>query len=239
MTILREHRHRIVGAPLVAEPAVAPVQPAAEPVEVEDATAAVRVAEHASSEEDAGQISVRLLLPFLRMQVRVLPERLEDAGIQQDVLGRPETPQELLAFDPLLAFTQTGLEAGLGDVDLGEREAAGILLDLAREAVAVCGATPEAPSLTDERGGVEGLGAVDLDYRRLADDNPRAVIDEGGDLRLTRVFDDPLGGFRIHPAPVDVIRKCLYDTVRLTCADRLTHDVAPCSDALTRFLYMQ
>jgi len=228
MTILREHRRRIVGEPLAAEPAAVPTQPNALPKQAEDVTEAVRVAENGSEKEDVRRVSVRLLLPLLGEQLRILPKRLEDACIQRDTAVRPETLQKIFSLEQLLIANGADLEIDLRQIDLGERKAAAILLDLAREPVSVCRPAPEAPFFADELLGVERLGAVDREEPRFAHDDLRTIVDEGGDFRFTRMLNDPLGGLRIHTAPVDVVGESLNEIVRLTDSDRLTHDVLLC-----------
>lgn len=97
-----ENSRRVVHEPAVAEPAVVPVPLTIVPVQAQDEAVAVRAPKDSSIEVDERRIAVRLLLPAGRNQMLVLPESLEDPGIEADVASVLETRQLVLALDPHL-----------------------------------------------------------------------------------------------------------------------------------------
>lgn len=139
-----EHRRRVLDTPPVVEPVAAPAPPAAT-VQTQDATTAVRAAQDGAVEENKD------LLPALGNETLILPECLEDLGVEADVLRRPRAHQILLAGDVTLTTPEKGLEANLREVNLDQGKRTLILLPFLDLPVL----------LPDEVLGVEEGGAVD------------------------------------------------------------------------------
>jgi len=95
-------------------------------------------------------------------------ECLADLGVELNCLQ--QEPSELLfTNNDAFAFVETRLRDELGRVEFGDGERTFVLLFFTFEAVAFLVAAPDAPPFADEFSGVERIGAVDLEDRRLED----------------------------------------------------------------------
>jgi hypothetical protein len=114
--------------------------------------------------------------------VPVPAEGLEDFGVEAEVTVLREAAEPLLAGDALLALQEAGLETNGCEVDRGHGNGARVLRFVAVQTSAVCPATPDRPAGTDERGGVEGGGAVDGQHARFRGDDGLAAEGAQGSL---------------------------------------------------------
>ena len=188
----------------------------------------MREAEYLTIEENAGRATVGRFLEELGDQTLVLPEGLEDAEVEADVVHSRETSELLLALDHGLG-TEHRDEIDLREVELGDGEAALVPIQVAFETVAVRWASPEVPAFADELSGVEGLRAIDLDDLRFADYEARSVLQEIRELtaRLRRVADDRVlqsKQLEVETAPIRVRGESRHDLMGLVESD-LSHDI--------------
>ena len=223
-----EHRGRTVDAEVIAEPTAEPAPPAVAEVQTECTAVAVRAAEDLTIEVDVGRTTVGQLLEELWDQTLVVPKRLEDTKVEANVVHLLETPKLLLTLDHGLR-TEHGDEMDLREIELGHGETAFVLIQVAFQTVAIDGASPEAPTITDELGGVERFRAIDLDDLWLADDESRSVSQEIRELTACfrwfandRVLQSKQ--LEIETAPIRVRGESRHDLMGLVEGD-LSHEV--------------
>jgi len=120
-------RRRILPAPAEVEPAVVHDDATLVPVSVPDAQVAVGVAEKVGPGEEVEGVALRVHLPILRPELRVLLEEVEEPGRDVPAAGL-ELLAELVALDTLVAeLVWRPIQLGLAAVQV---EAVRPLLDL-------------------------------------------------------------------------------------------------------------
>ena len=207
--------------PAALKPATAPVPPTVNPVKRQRVAVAARTAKGGAVEVDEGDVAVDFLLPGLGDKMLVLPESEEDLGVQTDEVAFFEAFQPLFAFDVVLSFVEAGGQLNLGEIQFSEGEGLFVLLLVTREAIAVGGAFPDAPTLAQKLGGVEGGGAVDRDDIGLSRDDMAAVCQKSSELgtRTDWVINDSLGHIGWHLQPVGVVHENRHQLETLFAAD--------------------
>ncbi len=93
-----------MGFPAAFKPKAASVPSLTLPVEEEDTAGVLLIAgQDGTVEENPGCMPARLLPPTLRNEALVLPERLENLGIKENVASAFKPLDFRLAMDPALA----------------------------------------------------------------------------------------------------------------------------------------
>jgi hypothetical protein len=223
--LIRELDRRTGSARVAVEPVAAPPPLPAAPEQEQDVAAAAGGAQDRSEEVDGV-----ILLPLLGDETLVLPEVLEELGMQSDVALGDIALQALFAGDALLALLETVLQLDLAQVDLGQSQGPLVLVLIAFQALTVDGALPNAPACADELGRVEWRSPVDQELDR-PDDHLGAVFEEGGELAasLLGVANDlvlEIASFEVDLLPVCIGSQGRHDLVRLIRADSC-HNTPP------------
>jgi len=161
-----ENGRREVAAPTAVQPTHAPVPPIDIPVQTQNATATVQVPKDRAVKEDVTSVPVDLLLPAFGDEVLVLPESLEDLGVEADVTRFLQPFQLLLALHVGLAVLQHHDVLDLGKIQLGECDRASVRLIV-----------QDGPAIPDELLRVESVTS-DGDVLRLANDDLSAIPQE-------------------------------------------------------------
>ncbi|TSC54905.1 MAG: hypothetical protein LiPW30_371 [Parcubacteria group bacterium LiPW_30] len=215
-----ENGRRVVIVPVVAEPTHVPVPRTVTPIQVQNVTATVRVPKDRAVKVDEPSVPVHLLLPRLGDEMLVLPQRVEDVGVQSDVARLLQTPELLLALHVRLAALEHRHLLNLGEVQFGERR--GTSVRLVRN---------DAPALSDELGWIEAT-TFDGDDLRFADEDLPAVLEERRELSASflRVANDEILKPRVREVnrcPVSIHSQSGKNLMGLVDGD-LSHCLSPC-----------
>ena len=181
-----EHRRRIRGVPIIAEPVAAPAPPAAAAtVETQEVPVAAAAAQNRTRQFEPRNAE-STIQPFERRLTFFFIEGLTKLCIEADVLCDNVPCELLLAGDNRLVFLKACREEYLSEIDFREPERASVLILLALEAVVVLRSAPDWHE-------IERLGAVDDERSGTLHGEGKAVVPKRNDTRLNFIVGEAFG----------------------------------------------